>query len=95
MSNENPKNVPAISPELRQKAQACQSLDEKLELVKEAGIELTPEQLDQVSGGAWGDVVAFFSICPNCEGWDVEYVGGENEGRTPYHCKSCGVYWSW
>ncbi len=41
-----------ISPELREKAKACKTPNELVELAEETGVELTDEQLDQITGGS-------------------------------------------
>jgi len=41
-----------ISPELREKAKACESVDELIELAKEESIELSDEQLEHITGGS-------------------------------------------
>ena len=40
-----------LSPELKEKARACETVDEVLALVKEEGIELSDDELENVSGG--------------------------------------------
>ena len=40
-----------LSPELQEKAQACQNPEELLELAKEEGYELSEEELESVAGG--------------------------------------------
>jgi len=52
-------NTHDISPELKAKAMACKTPEELLALAEEAGIELSDEQLNAVSGGGW-----------RCEGQD-------------------------
>lgn len=42
-----------IPPELKEKAKACATREEVLALAKEAGFDLSDEELDGVSGG-WG-----------------------------------------
>jgi len=42
-----------ISPELKAKAMACKTPEELLALAREAGVELSDEQLSAVSGGGW------------------------------------------
>ena len=43
-----------ISAELMEKAKACQSTDELLELAKNEGYDLSDEELEAISGGeAW------------------------------------------
>lgn len=51
-----PLDLKDLSPELREKALACKTRDELIELAKSAGVELTEEQLDAVAGGIrWGE----------------------------------------
>ena len=42
-----------LTDEQKKKIEAAQSLDELKALAKEEGYELSPEQLDAVSGGGW------------------------------------------
>ncbi len=44
-----------ISPDLREKARDCKTPEEMVELAKEAGIELSEEQLDAIAGGGFWD----------------------------------------
>ena len=44
-------NLEDLTPELKEKALACKTAQELLELAKSEGMELTSEQLDSVSGG--------------------------------------------
>ena len=41
-----------ISPELREKAKACESIDELVKLAEDESIELSDEQLEQITGGS-------------------------------------------
>ncbi|MDO4806521.1 MAG: Nif11-like leader peptide family natural product precursor [Coriobacteriales bacterium] len=41
-----------LDPELREKALACKTSDELVELAKESGIPMTDEQLASISGAA-------------------------------------------
>ena len=43
-----------VSPELLEKAKACQSAEEIFELAKNEGVELTEEQIDAIAGGKHG-----------------------------------------
>lgn len=43
-----------LSPELQDQVKACKTLEEVLALAKEAGYELSDEELASISGG-WGD----------------------------------------
>ena len=42
-----------LTPEQMEKARACKSSDELIELAKSEGVELTDDQLDAISGGTW------------------------------------------
>ena len=44
-----------LTPEQLEKARACKSADELIELAKSEGVELTDEQLEGISGGTWYD----------------------------------------
>ena len=55
-----------VTPELKEKAIACKTTSELIELAKEEGMELTDEQLDAISGGiAWNDVCEWKKQCSN------------------------------
>lgn len=41
-----------LSPELQEKAKACETPEEFIALAKEEGIELSEDQLESLSGGA-------------------------------------------
>ena len=40
-----------LSPEIKEKALACKSADELVELAKSEGVELSDEQLEGIAGG--------------------------------------------
>ena len=42
-----------LTPEQIEKARACNSPEELVELAKAEGIEITDEQLDAIAGGTW------------------------------------------
>ena len=44
-----------LTDEQMEKARECTNSDELVELAKSEGIELSDEQLDAISGGAWYD----------------------------------------
>ena len=48
-------NINDLSPELREKARACESTEELFELAKEEGMEIPDEQLDGIVGGWCSD----------------------------------------
>ena len=47
--------VDELTDEQMEKARECTNSDELVELAKSEGIELSDEQLDAISGGAWYD----------------------------------------
>ena len=58
-------NFEDMTPDQQAKAKACTSFEEMVSLAREEGVELTDEQLDDISGGAW------YSHC--------ESVGGDEK----------------
>ena len=44
-----------LTPEQMEKARACKSADDLIELAKSEGIELNDDQLDARAGGSWYD----------------------------------------
>jgi len=42
-----------ISPELREKAKACKTPEEVLELAKKEGYKLSDAEMEAISGGGW------------------------------------------
>lgn len=56
----------SLSPELQEKAKACKSMEELLELAKSESIELDTDDLDTISSG----MVSGWSIpgCPKFDG---------------------------
>lgn len=44
-------NLEDLSPELQEKARACKTPEELIELAKDEGVTLTEEQIERVSGG--------------------------------------------
>ena len=44
-------NLESLSPELQEKARACKTSEELIELIKDEGITLTEEQIEEISGG--------------------------------------------
>ena len=88
-----------LTPEQLEKIKDCETDGERLALLAEDGVELTDEQLEGVSGGAWGDG----DICP--DGREHEWVrmgrqrthqvGMRQRVQYEMRCKNCGrTYWS-
>ena len=56
-----------LTPGQLAKATACETPEDYLALAKEEGYELTNEELEQVTGGAYDEwFQAQFVPCPNC-----------------------------
>jgi len=55
-----------LSPELKQKAPACKTAEDVLELAKQEGYELSDDQLEAVSGGMTWDCLNYCrrDTCP-------------------------------
>ena len=49
------KKIEKLTPELQERVDACKTPEETLALAKEVGYELSEEELDTISGGAWDD----------------------------------------
>ena len=47
------------NPELQEKLKACKSAEELTALAKEVGVELSDDELDAVSGGAFWDCYSY------------------------------------
>lgn len=47
-------NFDELTPEQKEKALACKTPEELLALAKQEGYDLSEEQLEDISGGAWG-----------------------------------------
>ena len=46
-------NYEDLTPEQMEKARACKTADELIALAKQEGMELSDDDLDAISGGAW------------------------------------------
>jgi bacteriocin-like protein len=79
-----------LTPEQIEKAKSVSSPDELLALAKEEGIELTNEDLAQVSGGkSWGGNGGVRK-CPKC-GKDDFTLAYTDQGEDYYRCDNCGT----
>lgn len=60
-------NIEDLSPDMLEKAKACKTPEEMLELAKDAGYELSDEELNALSGGefCW----EWDGRCPSWETW--------------------------
>ena len=78
-----------LPPELREKARACQTAEDALTLAKEAGYELSDDELDQIAGG-WGGGTS--SVCPNCHSTSHHtiHTGTVDQQNV---CNNCGCIW--
>lgn len=71
-----PENIlSTLTEEQKQKAEAAQSPEELLSLAKEAGYELTPDQLEDAAGGG---------------SWCNDHTCSEYKVRCPVFCHTLG-----
>ena len=56
-------NFEDLTQEQLEKAKACKSVDELMDLARQEGGELTDEQLESVAGGVWG--LKCHGLCSN------------------------------
>ena len=80
-----------LSEEQLAKIKNCKNQEDLLKVAKEVGIELTPEQLEAVSGGC-----GTTEKCPSCGSTDVDSVWSFSsvfDIGHKYTCKKCGHVW--
>jgi hypothetical protein len=83
-------NLEDLTPEQIEKGKACRTPEELLALAKEEGVELTDDQLDQISGGdAWGSIYAHLLDCAYCGNDAMEFYEWDGDRRF-YRCPRCG-----
>ena len=85
--------IEKLTEEQKEKLRGASSTDEVIALAQEEGIELTDDQLEQISGGAtWSDEAERYADCPYC-GRRIPtdgFTGSEFE----VVCDKClGVFW--
>ena len=78
-----------LSPEMRKKVGACQTPEDVLALAKDAGYELTDDELGQIFGGSWGGPS---NNCPRCgsTSYHTIHTGTVDQQRV---CNDCGCVW--
>ena len=80
-----------LSEEQVAKVKACKNSDELLALAKQEGVELTSEQIEDVTGGG----CLSSSKCPNCGSKDFRKLPQyQISGCSTYKCNQCGYEWS-
>ena len=87
-----------LSPELQEKARACESADELLSLAKEAGVAVPDEALEAIAGGREHNPKNCRKMeCPKCGSTNLESWPIFKDGITEWHykCKSCGHEWDY
>ena len=90
MENEKfEKYISELSPELQEKARACQTKEELLELAAENDIELSDDALEAVTGGGCLDFIfsqksekPYHTVC----GSALSYWG---MGQKTFYCNQC------
>lgn len=77
-----------LSKKQQEKINACDTPEQVLAFAKEEGIDLSDEQLDQISGG-WGGVSDY---CPNCHQRNY-HTTGTGTDHMKYVCNNCSCIW--
>lgn len=73
------------SPELQEKLKSANTFEDLMTIANEEGVELTDEQIDQISGGgAWNHP----KNCPACGKENIYHYGAQ------YYCRDCGHEWT-
>lgn len=87
---------PELRAELKEKAQNCETAEERMAFIREHGIELTDEQLECIAGGVIGPKRAEDAVCPNNDGKSHHFVrtGRKRPGKIfgdwwPYKEERC------
>ena len=73
--------IKRITPELRDKAAGVTDPEELLKLAKAEGVELTDEQMENISGGDWDDS----NNCP------LRHRECEMRHGDAYYCPDCNL----
>ena len=94
MNEKLEKYIEGLDPELQEKARACNSLEEVMELAAENDIELPEDALKAVSGGCGGG----HSHSGNTEVyelWDlnIQFRGNKIEYLKEFRCTGCSYKW--
>ena len=87
-----------LSPEVQEKARACKSFDELLDLAEEQGIPVPDDKLEAVAGGKKRKPKNCGELkCPKCGGESFDKVKEEYWGyciRYLLRCRKCGYeFW--
>jgi len=73
-----------LTGELKKKVESAESKEEMKSIIAEAGIELTDEELEAISGGSrWDDYTKEY-VCPNC-GMTLEGLGAYRAHTSKHH----------
>ena len=83
-----------LSAEQKAKVDACANAEELAALAKEEGYDLDEAKLEEIAGGAWGDVTYHETDgkCPRCGGRDVRPADSFQIGVS-FVCYDCGYQW--
>ncbi len=82
--------ISRLPEELREKASACRTAEELLELADKNDIELPAEALEAAAGGCGGG-----RKCPGCGSENVELIGEQQDSPVTmvfeYKCNNCQI----
>lgn len=77
----------------RTKADACETLEDLLELAKEEGYELTDAELEDVASGDWSPKDGL-PKCPVCGSYAILVNPMPGTGCAICTCHDCGYQWT-
>ena len=82
-------NINDLTAEQLEKAKACASASELVELAKDEGVELADEDLERIAGGRnWDGSTTYYSlVCYSC---NTRYEWEAEKGQ-PKFCPNCGA----
>lgn len=82
-----------LTPEQRAKVDVCKSPEEVLALANAEGIELTDDELAEVSGGSWSPKDGL-PRCKACGSYAIHIFPLPGTGCASCVCHDCGHQWT-
>ena len=79
---------------LRRQLDECKTPEEMLAVAKEAGYELSDEELADMASGGWNPVKEVLPKCPNCGSMGVSMFPLPGTGVLRCVCGSCKHVWT-
>lgn len=83
-----------LNDEERNELESCKSPEDILALANEKGYELSEEELEEISGGAWNPVYEVLPKCPECGSIGVSSFPLPGTGVLRCVCGNCHHVWT-